>query len=195
MRCLDCVRRLGLSVAIALITVLPTAPSSAATLEGVSFSDRLEVEGTPLSLHGLALFRYRVFFRAYVAALYLSEPADARRPLADVPRRLELSYFWGIAGPDFGRSADVLLARNVAPERLAALRPRIERIASLYRDVEPGDRYSLTYVPGRGTELALNGERLGVIPGADFAAAYFAIWLGRDPLDADLRDALLSGSR
>ena len=37
-----------------------------------------------------------------------------------------------------------------------SLRDRIERINALYADVEPGDRYSLTYAPGVGTELALN---------------------------------------
>ena len=66
------------------------------------------------------------------------------------------------------------------------------KIDALYQDVEPGDRYALTYVPGAGTELAKNGEPLGVIPGADFASAYFAIWLGDDPIDASLRDQLLS---
>jgi hypothetical protein len=82
--------------------------------------------------------------------------------------------------------------RNVTPERYEALRARIQAINALYRDVEPGDRYALSYAPGHGTELALNGEVLGRIPGADFAAAYFAIWLGDDPIDAPLRTQLLS---
>ena len=42
-----------------------------------------------------------------------------------------------------------------------------------------------------GTELALNGERLALAPVADFAAAYFAIWLGPQPADEGLRDDLL----
>jgi hypothetical protein len=43
--------------------------------------------------------------------------------------------------------------------------------------------------------LSLNGESLVTIPGADFAKAYFGIWLGPDALDADLRTALLGGNR
>jgi hypothetical protein len=39
---------------------------------------------------------------------------------------------------------------------------------------------------------ALNGITKGVIEGADFAAAYFAIWLGQKPLDRSLRDQLLN---
>jgi hypothetical protein len=58
--------------------------------------------------------------------------------------------------------------------------------------VEPGDRYSLTYVPGVGTELARNGEPLGVVPGAEFSSALFAIWLGDEALDEPLREQLLA---
>ena len=63
----------------------------------------------------------------------------------------------------------------------------------MYRDVEEGDRYRLTYSPGVGTTVALNGEPLGTIPGADFAADYFGIWLGEEPLDRSFRDQVLGG--
>ena len=107
-------------------------------------------------------------------------------------KRLELSYFWRIDGKDIGKAGDRILAQNVAPETLVQLRPRLDRINALYDSVEPGDRYALTYVPGLGTELALNGQSKGVIPGADFAAAYFRIWLGERPIDTALRDRLLA---
>ena len=57
--------------------------------------------------------------------------------------------------------------------------------------MEPGDRYALTYLPGEGTELAKNGVRLALVPGEEFAEAYFGIWLGEAPLDRNLRDQLL----
>ena len=62
---------------------------------------------------------------------------------------------------------------------------------SLYVDVQPGDRYALTYIPGIGTELALNGQPMGVIEGADFAAAIFSLWLGENPYDKRFKSALL----
>jgi hypothetical protein len=114
--------------------------------------------------------------------------------LTDVPKRLELEYFWAIAGPDFGKAADATLKENVSAETLAHLRPRMEQINALYQDVKPGDRYSLTYIPGVGTELALNGKVKGTIEGADFAAAYFAIWLGPNPINASLKSQLLGTS-
>jgi hypothetical protein len=174
-----------------LLWVLTIPPTWATTIEGVTFTERHQLENTTLLLSNVGLLRYRIVIKAYVAALYLGESVRPDAVLSDVPKRLELHYFWGIAGPDFGKAAEKILADNVSAEALPPLRSRLERLHTLYENVKPGDRYSLTYIPGRGTELALNGTPKGVIEGADFAAAYFAIWLGQHPLDRSLRDQLL----
>ncbi|MDA8138151.1 MAG: chalcone isomerase family protein [Desulfobacteraceae bacterium] len=62
---------------------------------------------------------------------------------------------------------------------------------SLYRDVKPGDRYALTYILGKGTQLSLNGTPLGLIPGAEFASALFAMWLGHNPMNEAFKEQLL----
>ncbi len=177
----------------ALCIAVPTArPPAAAEIEGVRFAEQYRSGDVAMELSCVGLLRYKLVIKAYVAALYLGDGVAGGDVLADVPKRIELSYFWSIRGADFGKAGDHILAQNVDAETLAALRPRLDRINALYRDVRPGDRYALTYVPGRGTELALNGKRLGVIEGADFATAYFRIWLGNSPLDARLRQQLLA---
>jgi hypothetical protein len=163
----------------------------AAEIENVRFADEIRHGNVTMRLNCMGLLRYRLIFKAYVAALYLGEGVAGTDALADVPKRLELSYFWSIQARDFAKAGDHILLQNVDAETFAALRPRLDRINAWYRDVQPNDRYALTYVPGVGTELSLNGERIGVIEGADFAAMYFRIWLGAHPLDARLRDQLL----
>jgi hypothetical protein len=173
------------------IAVLTVRPSAATELEGVNFADQYRAGEVTMRLQCVGLLRYKLFIKAYVAALYLGDGAAAGDVLADVPKRLELSYFWSISGADFGKAGDQILAQNVDATTFAVLRPRLDQINALYRDVKPGDRYSLTYLPGVGTELALNGNRIGVVDGADFGAAYFRIWLGDHPIDAQLRNQLL----
>ena len=182
-------------VAALFIAVAAVQPGVAAQLEGVNFADQYRSADVTMRLSCVGLLRYKLFIKAYVAALYLGEGAAAGDFFADVPKRLELNYFWSISGSDFGKAGDHILAQNVDAQTFAALRQRLDRINAWYRDVKPGDRYSLTYIPGVGTELALNGGRIGVIDGADFGAAYFRIWLGDHPIDTGLRDQLLGCAR
>ena len=83
------------------------------------------------------------------------------------------------------------LARSHDPQEIERLKTRIDYHNSLYVDVAPGDRYALTYLPGVGTELSLNGRPLGVIEGSDFAAAIFSLWLGETPFDGRFKNDLL----
>lgn len=180
----------AIAAVVAIGALLPQG-TRAAQLAGVSFPERVEVHGVSLDLRGIGLLRYRVLFKGYVAALYLPAATPAAKVLEDTPKRLEIHYFWSIPARAFGDAANALLARNFPPEVLQPLRERIELLHRCYEDVKPGDRYALTYIPSVGTELALNGVVRCRIPGADFATAYFAIWLGRHPIDADLKQALL----
>lgn len=187
-------RRVALVVFLVVSSASVGSLAEAAEIEGVRFAPTHEARGTRLRLQCVGLLRYRVLFKGYVAGLYLAEGVEPDRALDDVPKRLELSYFWSIDGGDFGPAGEAILERNFGRETLASLRPQLDEIDRLYEDVEPGDRYSLTYLPGIGTELALNGESKGIIAGADFAAKYFAIWLGPRPLDASLKDQLTNCS-
>jgi len=179
------------ALALAMALLLSAPDAGAEEIEGVNFPALIDGGDGPWLLHGTGLLRYRVFIKGYVAALYLREKLSPESILADVPRRLEISYFWSIDAEDFAKATIDGISRNVEPTTYADLEGGIEQINALYEDVEPGDRYALTYVPGVGTELALNDRRLGSVAGADFSSALFSIWLGDEPIDEDLRDQLL----
>jgi hypothetical protein len=186
-------RSTSLSIHLLLAAVLVLAPCSARalTVQGIPFAESVRAGDTVLMLHNATLLRYLKVIKAYVAAVYLPEGVAPDNVLDDVPKRLEISYLVSIKGSDFGKGAEPVLRRNQKAEELARLRGRIDRLNAIYRDVKPGDRYALTYLPGRGTELTLNGVPLTVIEGADFAKAYFGIWLGREPIDEGLKRDLL----
>lgn len=171
----------------------PASPSAAVRMvDQVPFVEEVEAPGAaPLRLSGAGLFRWKWVFKVYAVAHYLPADSEVAGPASDLPRRLEFSYLVDIEGDGFGKAADELLSRNFPPEALAPLRERLDRLHAAYVDVKPGDRYALTYQPGQGTELTHNGRRLALVEGADFARAYFAIWLGEEPIDAGLRDRLL----
>lgn len=176
-----------------LLTLFLASPARAAVVEGVPFAPSFASQGTRFDLAGAGLLRWKWVVKAYVAALYVGEGATSAQAFDDVPKRLEIEYFHAIDGPDFGKAALDRVRLNVSPEEFVRVRARIEEMNRLYVDVAPGDRYALTYLPGRGTELALNGRPLGRVPGADVADALFAIWIGKVPIDESLKQDLLGG--
>ena len=181
---------LRLVIAGLLVTILP-AVAAAVTIEGVAFDEERVESNQPLKLRGAGLFRYMLFIKAYAGALYLPEKVPSDKALADIPKRLEVSYFHPINGEDFGPATISGIQKNVDEETFQRIQPQIELHNSLYVDVKPGDRYALTYIPGQGTTLALNGKDLGIIPGAEFASALFSIWLGSDPISKQFKSDIL----
>ncbi|MDJ0721104.1 MAG: chalcone isomerase family protein [Desulfobacterales bacterium] len=181
-----------------IILVIMFSPLSwaSATIDVAGFefeSVHQSVEGE-LPARGQGLLRYMIFIKAYAGVLYLPADVESVRVLESVPRRLELAYFHAIAAEDFAKATTAKMEENVAPEQMASLASRLDEFNALYRNVQPGDRYALTFIPGQGTELSLNGQPLGTITGDDFAAAVFAIWLGPQPIDRGFKKDLLGAT-
>ncbi|WP_018872118.1 chalcone isomerase family protein [Thioalkalivibrio sp. ALJ16] len=179
-----------------VLTLFLAAPATAETeIDGVTFADAITIDDTQVPLRAGRLYRYTVF-RVYVGALYIPEDVTPDAVLtADVPKRLELEYLRAISADDFRRSGNRLLEDQQDAETLEALAERLETFNAAYRDMEAGDRYALEYRPGHGTRLLQNGTPLVEVPGADFAEAYFGIWLHpENPLSRRFRDTLIGQS-
>jgi hypothetical protein len=160
-------------------------------IEGTSFPDEYKTGGRTLNIRGYALLRYLKIIKAYTGAFYLDRETASGNFADDAGKILVLHYFQNISGPDFAAATEEMLKKNVSSAEFSRLSSRLAAFNSLYRSVKPGDRYTVTYLPGQGMKLALNNETLGSVPGADFAAAFFSIWIGKKPIDADFRDRLL----
>lgn len=174
-----------------LLCVIPLAGAAAAEIEGIPFDDQYRTGNLVLTLRGLGTLKYMMVIKVYVAALYLGDGVPSKAVLSDTPKRLVIHYFRGIKAKDFARSTNALIMKNAGSEVFERLRRDIARLNALYEDVHRGDRYSLTYIPGTGTEIALNGISTGFIMGADVARAVFSMWFGTSPLNTSLKNALL----
>ncbi len=163
-----------------------------ATVDGTVFEAEVMEDGIRFERKAEATFRWRGIFRVYDGALYKENDRDFRQALnGDAPLRLELQYSRSFAASDIVEGGNALLRKNVDEDTLNRLSDRLEKINAAYRDISPGDRYSLTFVPDKGTTLRLNGEPLVTVEGSDFATAYFRIWLGEEPISTSFRDRLL----
>jgi hypothetical protein len=177
-------------LAVGSLAAVP-AGAKAATIEGVTFRGEVTAGDSVVPLRGYGLLRYMAFIKAYVAALYLPEAVRSEDALSEVAKHLEIEYFHAIPAGDFAKATSASISRNTSLTAFQRLKPKIDEFNALYRDIAPGDRYALTYLPGRGTTLSWNGKPLGTVAGPDFAAALFGIWLGDNPLDGGLKNRLL----
>jgi hypothetical protein len=180
------VKIIFLTIAVGILAV----PIYAAEVGGIYYDESYMVDNRKLNLIGVGLLRYWGF-KAYTGAFYMEEGAPINGASSDTAKRIELEYFRSIKGKDFGPATNKSISKNVDSKTFERLRSRIDYHNSLYEDVQPGDRYSLTYVPGEGTELSLNGEYKGIIEGSDFAAAVFSIWLGPKPISKSFKKQIL----
>ncbi len=165
-------------------------PAEAEKKLGQEFAQRLEAANTRFVLQGLGAKSY-LLIKVLVAGFYLGEgfllsPADA-----DVPKRIEVAYFYPVPGRKLAVETRKRIILNTSREEFRGIQDRVDQMDAYFVDLRPGDRYALTYVPGQGTQFSYNQQQVGVIPGYDFAKALFAVWIGDKPLSPQLKADLL----
>lgn len=191
----DACRRARRAVCLGLATtfVLWSCParSHAAVLEGKSLPEELKKGGTTFVLHGKGVLKVGFVFKVYAAALYLGEDVEASSVMDDVPKRLEIHFLHTTPKRHMIETANETLRENLTDAEWEAVSARVERLHAAYRDGRKGGVAALTYIPGWGTELAFDGRSVVRLQGADFARAYFSVWLGRKPSSRSLKAQLL----
>ena len=186
------------STALLFALVLATAslPATAREVGGIEMPEETAAAGhpTPLRLNGAGV-RRKLFVAVYAIGLYLPSPTrdPARVIAADGPRLVVMRFLHREVPRDKLVAAwNEGFAANHDPADLAALQPRIDRFNALFETLREGDRVDLEFAPGRKTtQVRINDQVRGEVPGADFAAALLRIWLGRSPVTDDLKSALL----
>ena len=181
-----------------LFGLLAGGTAVARDVSGVRVPDEIRMQDPDLHLvlNGAGV-RRKLFFRIYVAALYLPAPEqDAGRILAlERPARLDMQFLYRfIKRGKLIESWDEGFRKNLDTEAYRALRPKIERFYRLFGNARRGDHYSFTFVPGRGVRVRIGRKPPVWIAGDDFARALLAIWIGEHPADEDLKQALLGRS-
>lgn len=179
----------------ALLLSLLLLPSLAQAREeyGVRMPDVVRVEGKELKLNGIGL-RKKLIFKVYVAGFYVETPSKSAVELisSEQAKRMTLFMLRDLGKDKIVEALHDGFEKN-AKGQMPALKDRLDRmVALLPEEAKKGSTIVITYLPGTGTVLSLPGNK-AVIEGKDFADALFSVWLGREPVDEDLKKGLLGG--
>lgn len=168
-------------LALTLLLALPAVPAAAGSLAGVTLPDRVEAGGQPLVLNGMAL-RKKFVVKVYVAGLYLQQKTkDAGKALAaDSPRRMVMHFLYDVSKDQMCEAWNEGLAAN-APNASAEVKRGFTTLCGWMEDIDKGQKLVLTYVPGQGTQVEVNGKSKGTLPGKATADAVLATWIGPKP--------------
>jgi hypothetical protein len=178
---------------IAFCVVLAAAPLLAKEVAGVTMPDTVTVAGKTLKLSGMGL-RKKLMFKVYVAGLYVETPVNAPEAIisSDQIKRIDLHVLRSLKASQVTEAIEEGFEKN-SKAQMAALSDRLKKFSSLFSDVAEGDQISMTYVPGKGTSVSIKGSEKGIVEGKDFSDALFSVWLGSNPVQDDLKKALVSG--
>lgn len=168
-----------------------TTEAKSASKGGVQFPDTLEVSGQELVLNGLGVREATIFgVDVYVAGLYLekkiTQAADIVKP--DRMKHLWLKFVRDVDYDDLAEAYREGFEKNGAGPALAA---PIKQFVGWFADMKEGQSFSVTFRPGEGTTLTVEGQKKGTVQGDDFARVFFLIFLGPKPPNRGLRAGLL----
>lgn len=155
--------------------------SQSVTRDGVTFPQRVDVDGHELRLNGTAT-RKKFIVKVYVAGLYLpSRENDADNIFAaDEPRQLVMQFVHDVDKGKMCNAWNEALEHNT-PNASAELKAQFETLCGYMEDIKKGERFGFTYLPEHGTRVEVKGVAKGTIEGKPFADALFKAWIGPKP--------------
>lgn len=176
----------------ALLAALVAAPAAALEIAGVTLPDTVAVNGQQLQLNGAGV-RKKFIIKVYVGALYVEHKAHDGASLvaAEGPRQMLMHFLYKEVEKEKLVEAWREGFANNSAANLAALRQRLDTFCGWWPSMKSGERALMTYVPGVGTRVEINGAQVGVVPGKDFADALLAVWVGPKPPTEDLKRGVL----
>ncbi len=179
---------------LALVVIFSVGLANAQTEVGdATLPNQMTIEGTDLVLNGAGM-REKVVFDLYAGGLYLqSKSSDAKSIInADETMVIKLDIVSKLVSSSKMTDAVDEGFEAATDDNIGPLEDRIEKFKSFFKDkIVKTNVFDIAYIKGVGSVVYKNGTKIGVIEGMDFKKALFAIWLGEDPADEDLKEGML----
>lgn len=180
----------------ALCGFLSTALAAPVDVSGVKYQDTATVRGAPVVLNGAGT-RYKAIFKVYTIGMYLTKKADTPEAVMATagPKRISVQMLRDIDTKELGKLFVRGVEDNTARSELSKLVPGLIRMGEIFashKTLTNGDAFVMEFIPNVGTVITIKGVVQGEpFKEPEFFNALLSIWLGKQPADAALKDALL----
>ena len=189
-------RHLTLAAATSLLAVSAMAQTN---VSGVKFDNTVDVRGTKLQLNGAGT-RYKAIFKVYAAGLYMTKKADTTEEALAVPgaKRIAITMLRDIDSNELGKLFTRSVQDNAPKTEMSRLVPGLIRMGQIFSDCKKltaGESFLIDWIPGTGTVISISSPKCPQnnepFKEPEFYNALMRIWLGPNPADAQLKEAML----
>ncbi len=183
---------------------IPARPALVALLIAMSLAGSLLASDFPAQMnagkHRLMLNgsgpRTKFFLELYVAGLYLADSDSNAEEIAAANEPMSIRVKITSRMVTQAKLSESMNDgfQTVTGGNQGSIQRQIDQFKGfLAEEVKSGDVFDFVYVPEHGVVINKNGKFKGVVAGLPFKKALFSIWLSNNPVDANLRQAMLKG--
>ena len=155
----------------------------------------IEFKGNNLTLNGHGT-RVVFFMKVYEGSLYLeNKSSDADEIMnSNTSMALRIDVTSEMVTADAMKKALSEGLEKSTNNNTSHILDEIEQLWSSFNSaVASGDFYEFIFIPKIGTHVLKNNELVELIPGFDFKKAFFGIFLSNNPIQKNLKKAMLGG--
>ena len=131
----------------------------------------------------------------FLLLLLFALPAASPSYGAAGPKRVVIQMLRDVGADQFSEALMEGMKDNHSEAEMKALEARAKQLAAIMaemKEAKKGMRITLDWLSAAGTTVTVDGKAAGLpILGEDFYRALLKIWLGEQPVQSDLKKALL----
>jgi len=159
----------------------------------VEIPNSMEYQGVKLMLNGHGP-RVQMFMKVYENSLYLeatnSNAEEIMNKDAAMAIRIDVTSSL-VTVNAMKKALNEGLVKSTG-NNIGPIMKEIDQLTSTFNsDVSTGDFYEFIYLPDAGTNVVKNSKYIDTIPGIEFKKAFFGIWISNNPIQKNLKKAML----
>jgi len=178
---------------LSLILLVFSSSLISSTHAAVEVPVSMEYQDTKLTLNGHGS-RVKMFMKVYENSLYLlSSSSNAEEIInKDESMAIRIDVTSSLVTVDAMKKALIEGLEKSTSNNTGPIMKEIDQLSATFNsDVSTGDFFEFIFLPDTGTNVLKNSVYIDTIPGIEFKKAFFGIWLSENPIQKNLKKAML----
>ncbi|ABZ75956.1 conserved hypothetical protein [Shewanella halifaxensis HAW-EB4] len=181
-----------LATSVLASSVLLSSSLQAKEVSGVQLDESIDIDSQTLVLNGAGV-RSKFFIDLYVGSLYVPKILDSTQAVLDAPTvAVRLNITSGMITAEKMKDAITEGFDDATDGNTTPIEAQIEQFMGLFSaEIVEGDQFTFLADKANGVTAYKNGEAQATIAGETFRQALLKIWLGKEPAQDSLKEAML----